>query len=732
MAEDGKSLRIKVGIAVDASAASVMAPIEKAAKRARKTVEQEMAAAGKAIEKEIAKGAREAGKAETKLDKELEREANKILKVEQNAQKARVREVTAAARERIRVERQAQREVEQLMAKAAREAKKAADAEAKLRATPFYNRSLGGGGAIGIGRRAGIRVSRPFAAAYGYGGAALSGMMGIAREAGYETDFGEYARRSISDAALATKISNSGYIPGQTSLVAPGKVLETATNVSIATGTERGEALGALEAFVSKTGDLQTGLQSLQQMAMLSRATGSNLEDMANAAAEVTNNLGNVPDKARVTQKIMQMIAGQGKLGAVEIRDLAAQMAKLASASGAFKGGAMANLGILGVMAQESKLRGGSASATQAATSVLRFASDLTKPTTLKNWQKMGISPFADKTGTILTDPKSIIEAALKAADRNGHGANLQTLGKLFPNAMSFRAVRGFASIYNEAGGGQGGMRAVEEEFRRLSAAQMDETEVMRAFSASMSTSEAKSKVFNAEMQQVADHLEGDLVPALEAAAPAIVALAQAASGAIDAILNPGANKTQKPALAAQNEALNFIGKLHGFEETNVTAPSPLQKKLMAGSEMWKDTFVRGSMAAVAPILDEEKQREAALGQSITATKADMGDFEAFRANHAGLTDKDIKTIAAGGKVNYGGVMLGGAGNLQVQANRYLQDKDQLDRLNDTLSSMRGERDKLIDALLSGQVVVTVKDSSGAKAGNGQHPMAADVQQDGR
>jgi hypothetical protein len=137
----------------------------------------------------------------------------------------------------------------------------------------------------------------------------------------------------------------------------------------------------------------------------------------------------------------------------------------------------------------------------------------------------MGLSPYTDSTNTTLSDPKSLIEAALKASDKKGKGADLNKLATLFPSAMAMRAVKGFAGVYNEAGGGAKGMQAVEAEFQRLQKAQLDAQEVQRAFNASMNTSEAKVKAFNNQMTGVAEQMAGVLLPALEGLAPSIVAV---------------------------------------------------------------------------------------------------------------------------------------------------------------------------------------------------------------
>jgi hypothetical protein len=136
---------------------------------------------------------------------------------------------------------------------------------------------------------------------------------------------------------------------------------------------------------------------------------------------------GHMPDDIRIKIGVSLDANAAGILAPVERG--AKRARKLASASAAFKGGAAANVPLLGVLAQEAKLRGGAASATQATTSVMRFASDLTKPTTLKNWRKHGLSPFTDKSETELSDPMSIIKAALENSSDKGKAGPWATGG---------------------------------------------------------------------------------------------------------------------------------------------------------------------------------------------------------------------------------------------------------------------------------------------------------------
>lgn len=529
-------IRIRVGASVDASVDRAFESIAKSSKRAAKASE----GSWEKLERDLEREAQKILRAQERAAKGAEREAQRSAKAQERAQVQLTRTTEREAKARARAEAQAAREAERAELRAARETareeKRLArerQERARDRAAFWFGRH---GGRIGIGRRASIGVSGGIAAIYGYGGALASG---LARAAGVDTDIAAMAQRGFEQADKAQQLINASPSMTGTSIadrrLASQAVLAQAQQTAVATASDTGDILDAMRAFVGKTGDLETARALIADIARLSKATGTSLEDMGSASAEVANHLGDVPNKAEATLAIMRAVAGQGKLGAVEIRDLSTQMAKLASQAIRFTGGVSGNIAVLGALAQESKLRGGSASATQAATSVMRFAQDLSKPTTMRAWANFGLSAFTDQTHTTLKGPEQIILDALKAT----HGDQAK-LGRLFPNTMSLRAVAGFSAIYTEHGGGAAGLQAVREEFTRLTSAAMTQEEVTRAFNAQMETAQSKAQQFNAQMQAVVEQLSEAALPALEGLAPLLVSATKGLSEWVSELTGSG------------------------------------------------------------------------------------------------------------------------------------------------------------------------------------------------
>jgi hypothetical protein len=402
-------IKIRVGASLEANTTAVFEPIIKASARARDAIRKNLGDAVSGASKGGAGGGIKHNI--DALDRELEGMADKLLRKEERSQRARTRAVESGTKERVRIERQAGKAIEEAEAQPARQRRGGLGSS---------------GGAIGIGRRAGIRVSRGAAMAYGYGGAAASS---FAHGIGINTDVASMVKTGVDNQDLAQKIVNSD--PSQRGLSAASRqatsadLLGQAQQVSNATGTDTSDTLQGLEAFVAKTGDLDTARDTIQGLATLAKATGTNLGDMASAAAEVSNNLGDVPDKAKAVYDVMRAVAGAGQLGAVEIKDLASQMAKVATVAGRFEGDRGTNIAILTAMAQEAKLHGGAANASQATTAVSSFATQFDTKATAKHWREVGLNAFTDASHSQVRAPEELILEALKYASRgNTSGKN--------------------------------------------------------------------------------------------------------------------------------------------------------------------------------------------------------------------------------------------------------------------------------------------------------------------
>lgn len=751
------TLRIKVGASVDSSVATAFTAIEKAARSAREKIQKDFQGLGAAIGRGFSGGAGAGGVG-----------GGGGLAGGAKSMTASVRAlgpVADATAERFKLLTKQIKSMPADLNTVAREAQRALQSIEREKARAQLGLPSAGGGAMaGAGSRSrywypfggAINIRKPTfstlesdpirgVARFGMGAAGFlrHAATGFARSMGVETGIGELVSRNVREETSAQDIVNAGYFPGQNGangqLQNRGDILAQTRNVAINTGTDRGDILEGLRDFVGKTGDLALGRDILESMAKLSKATGSNMSDMVNASAEVSNALGDVQNKGQVIEQIMQQVAGQGKLGAVEIRDLATQMAKIASQAGKFEGGAAGNIALLGVLAQEAKLRGGATNASQATTGVARFVSLLTTKARVKTLQASGIDPFTDKSETVLRNPAEIIKQMLSKT-----GGNLVKLSTLVPNVMAMRPVQGLATVYNQAlsneaqrhdayakmhGGSMAGyteakgidaakLAAVDAELDNMKAAMLSDEEVNRAYAATMTTTQSKVTVFNERMADIVSHIQAGLLPALEKLAPTILGVAEEFANIVNGNKNVGdvftdfynwvekitrakSDQSESSELAANTgaETMNMIGRTKRWEQTHLitNAEGPVTPEM-----------IQQNMANAGKVLDPIKAQETKIYDQLNPLqKRTQEEYDAL--NKWAHTSGHIRDPEAQLSQDAIAKM---AGEGDKDAEKYIADKRTQADLIDTLQKLQGERTALIDLLRSGAVTVKVDKST--------------------
>lgn len=538
-------LRIKVGASVDRSLTTAYQPLIEAARKARVAIEGELnrTATARARSSKASQSAEE--KAAAATAKAQEKAAAAAEKAAEKAARAEVRSREKAERDKQRALDETARKAELVAARQEKAAQRAADREAqalrkleerrirKANLGPEFNGSYGGPTGIGVGGALrGGAVNGAIGAGRWAAGAAMGVVGSAVRGMGLNLDMGQHMASAIDLEKRATDISNAAYMPGKSGAAGirqdAGQLQREARQVGADAALDPNKAMEGLQAFVGKTGDLETGRAILADMAKLSRATGTNLEDMVNAAGDVANGLGDTDNKAQKVSDVMRAIAAQGKVGAVEIKDLATQMAKVQAASGGFEGDGSANIAKLNAIAQMSRSRGGSASASQAATSTLSFANTFSKGKRIKAFDDFGVS--IQGAGGKTRDPMEIIKDSIRAAGSKEHGGMAQfdmNMNKMFMDTRARAGTKGFEQIFKENGGGEAGIEAVAAAMRELEGATMSQAEVSRSFNKSMETTEAKTQAFNNAMSGVAADMKDVLAPALVSLAPAVLGAAK-------------------------------------------------------------------------------------------------------------------------------------------------------------------------------------------------------------
>lgn len=552
-------LKIRVSAAADPSLKTAFRPLEDAARRAGESVkraattsERAQRQAGKEGERAANQQAAAARRVEAELAKLAAREVAAASRAADAAVKAEQKKTSAAMREfdkRLRKAQQAYAEEERGIMRVAQAAERAEQkkANAAQRAARSQSRTQDTGtrtmqrefasravANVGATTRAGLAVGRD-----------------VARGLGVDFSLGNSIERNVEFQRRVTELSNQGFNPSEgKARIAPSEIAAQIKSATDATGFGRLQGTEGLNAFVAKTGDLQTGLNLLKDLGMVAKASGSDLNDLASAAGDAYSALGDdmsAEQKTKRVSDIMRVLAGQGKIGAVEIGDLATQMAKLGTSATAFQGDPSRNMAFMGALAQMSRKTGGSASATQAATSVSAFVNTLRTPARMKAFQNAGVDILDKQTGEF-RDPEQIILASLAKTQ-----ADPEQWKKLFANVQGARAVEGAATIYRRSraaalnGGASedeanvAGLQSVKGEFDRFRKIAMGDAELKESFGMRMGNDDSKAQLAQNRLDDVAERMGQKLVPALEKLEPHVLKLAEAFASMVSwAAENPG------------------------------------------------------------------------------------------------------------------------------------------------------------------------------------------------
>lgn len=313
-----------------------------------------------------------------------------------------------------------------------------------------------------------------------------------------------------------------------------GQLADEAERVKGFSGTE---TLGAMQAFVGKTGDLDAARGAIQDLGKLALATDSEFESLGETAGNAFNVIADAIDdpaqRLAALKKVMAGWAGQGNIGAVELKDLAQFGGRLGASTRKFAGDPSDLLIKMGAMAQAAVRAGGASDASEATTGVARFAADLTKKPAQKALAAMDLDIFAGpgKKGSKeyqskLKDPAQIIAMILEKT-KGSLPANEDVV-----NAESGKVLGGFADLYNKAEQKKKGTgrQAVLNEFKRYENAAISGTAVEQQAASRLSDPDVQlkeaAKVFNdavgRELAPVAvqlAHTFAELVPVAATAA---------------------------------------------------------------------------------------------------------------------------------------------------------------------------------------------------------------------
>lgn len=507
----------------------------------------------------LSREARDAARIRSYWERAAKGAADFRIRQDQRASGARIRQIareekarkSAADREAKSLESAARSLDRQRAAGLARQGREQERAARRLRAER-----------IGVAQGVAGRIGGSVAGTVG----AVGRVAGMALGLGGTFALASATQTQIDESARASQLANQAGKPE-----IKGEILRESRQVKGFTGMEALEGLGS---FVDVTGDLDTARKALPELAQLSLATGAALNDLGAAAGNafipLADKIKDPQERLKALMATMRAIAGQGSVGAVEIKDMAIEMAGLAAATNKFKGDPAGLIKTVGAMAQAARQRGGAGTAAEASTSVSRFVTDLVGNQDKFKAQNIKLGD-RDKSGNLtqLRDPQEIVVDVLKKT-----GGDLGKINKLF-GVYAERAVAGFSPLFAQAEAanqalpkeqqqkkGVAGEKAVRAEFSRLLAAELSPEQQAERAASRLDDSDLKfkeaSKAFNAEIGTKLLPVLTDLIPQFTKLIPSLAKAAELFAKLVDSVAKDPVGSIGK--LIAAKIALDLAG----------------------------------------------------------------------------------------------------------------------------------------------------------------------------
>lgn len=350
----------------------------------------------------------------------------------------------------------------------------------------------------------------------------------IARGAGIDFSLGTGMRTARENQSAAVALSNQGWSPDQggfANRIKPEELRAEAQKQANRLAVSESDVLGAMTRFADVTGDLETAKAVIGDIGLLARATGANLDAAASAAADMSAQLEGTPaQKTKIMQTLLGVAAMQGKRGAVEVKDLARYVPRIAAQAGAF--GADADQSIVKLLAitQIARRYGGAGNAAQASTATSAMVNTLQTPSRVgafrDAFKKAGFTgeraDVFDKSGR-LRDIQSLIKDSIVAAEADKDPQ--LAFKKMWGNVLGAKGPTGFKNIYSKAGGGPAGLAAIDAEFQKFTAG-LSKPAQEQMLGSILDTTEAKAQRFQSQLDRVTESMANRLLPTLEKMAP--------------------------------------------------------------------------------------------------------------------------------------------------------------------------------------------------------------------
>jgi hypothetical protein len=267
------------------------------------------------------------------------------------------------------------------------------------------------------------------------------------------------AGAAVSDSLKLDEITRrlvvSGRGAGEEARHDPQALAKMFTSTALDTGIAPEQIAGGVQSYVTKTGDLDFAIENHKLFATVAQATGAAVEDVAAAAADLSQKM-DIKSVSDMSQALATLVF-QGKAGAFELKDMASQFPRIASAAEAFGVKGMDGVKQLGGFLQVARQATGSGE-TAAFAAEASFRQLTSKSKEMQSGQAFGGRKVQVFEGNDPTKPLRNFGEILGDIMSASRG-NMVQLQDVF-GEEGIRAVRPLISTYREASDKAGGGKA--------------------------------------------------------------------------------------------------------------------------------------------------------------------------------------------------------------------------------------------------------------------------------
>lgn len=274
-------------------------------------------------------------------------------------------------------------------------------------------------------------------------------------------------------------------------------------------GVSQTDQLESLATYIAKTGDAKTAVANWENFNRIAIATDSTLADIAETAADVSDKFGIVDSKGMIES--FAAMAEQGKMGAFELKDLAAQMPRIGAAAKSF--GMTGADGLQQVTGFAQVARKSTGSSEQAATAMENMFAQLSKKNAqlekgkgLERGEKFSIY---NKAGDTMSGTKGldVLIPELIGATKGDTGKLQKILG-----AEGFRAISAlvpeFQKAFKETAGTNKKKTAVAEDAVAEAIRSFTKIDMTKALANQQSDEKAALGAGNVQLAKVAEEFK--------------------------------------------------------------------------------------------------------------------------------------------------------------------------------------------------------------------------------